>query len=45
MREKNKVNPGEIVQIHGWIGSTGTGDPRAEMDMITGVKEVGLEYH
>lgn len=42
MGQKNEVNPGEVVQIHGWISSTGTGDAWAEMYVIAGMKKVRL---
>lgn len=42
MRKKNEVNSGEIMQIHGWVSSTSTGDAWAEMDVVAGMKKVRL---
>jgi hypothetical protein len=30
------------MEVNGWIGPSCTGHPRTEMDMVTGVEEVGL---
>jgi len=42
MRQKNEVDPGEVMQIHRWVSSTSARNTRAEMDVIAGMKKVRL---
>lgn len=42
MGEKNEVDSRQFTQVDGRIGSTRARDARAEMDVISGVEEIGL---
>ena len=45
MRKQNHVNSGQFVQVDGRVRSTGTRNSRAEVDVVPGVQEVGLQHH
>lgn len=42
MRQKNQVNPRQLVQVHCWIRLSSRRDAWTEMDVVSGVQEVGL---
>lgn len=42
MGEQNQVDVREVVKVNGWVGLASASYARPEMNMVTGVEEVGL---
>ena len=42
VRKKDSIYIREFMEVHGRIGFPGSGNTRAEMDMVACVQEVGL---
>lgn len=40
MRQAYQVDPGQIMEVDGWVGLTGSRDPGSEMDVVSRVEEV-----
>ena len=42
VRQKDSIYIGKFMEVHGRVRLPYTCDPRAEVDMVAGVQEVGL---